>query len=550
MNVITTTSSLSVLIPLIVILLHQLFGRKKINAPKPPGPKGLPLLGNLLQMPSPSGKEAPWRVFSQWREKYGELHMDHVLETDRLNSVYRSTGGLVYLNVAGQKFLVLNSFSAVDELLNKRATNYSERISSPINTLTRHTWDFVVSNYTPQWRDHRRSFHQFFNQNHIQQVLRPVIDEEVPKFLKSLINRPTKHEEALRSFFGTIIIRLSYGTSSSDEERNRYLIESSDELVQEQALAYQPARYWVGLMPWLQYVPAWAPGAGWKRRLEHLACLNDRLIEEPFEMVKARLSAGTLVNDLEPTPNIATHLLEKLPEATHEEFEYRRNIAKHVSAISYIAGADTTRSSALALLLALAMHPEVQRKAQACIDAELGEEAGSRLPTWMDLERIPYISAILREVGRWHTVLPFAFPHVSKEDDIYKGYHIPANTTILPNTWAIMHDPATFEDPFAFKPERYLKKDGKINPKILGPEDGSFGYGRRICPGRHLSNESLSIMVVSLLSCFDILSAVDEAGCPKPLELKVTSSTMSVPAPFEIIMKPRSQQHEDLIRGL
>jgi Cytochrome P450 len=53
------------------------------------------------------------------------------------------------------------------------------------------------------------------------------------------------------------------------------------------------------------------------------------------------------------------------------------------------------------------MYPEVQRKAQACIDAELGDEAGSRLPTWEDLEKLPYIAAILKEVGRWHSVLPF-----------------------------------------------------------------------------------------------------------------------------------------------
>jgi Cytochrome P450 len=101
------------------------------------------------------------------------------------------------------------------------------------------------------------------------------------------------------------------------------------------------------------------------------------------------------------------------------------------------------------------MYPEVQRKAQAYIDAEMSVEAGSRLPTWADLEDIPYISAILKEVGRWHSVIPLGLwlsctlimrnmiadtsraglPHVSREDDVYEGYHIPANTAILPNTW-------------------------------------------------------------------------------------------------------------------
>ncbi|KAH6885032.1 cytochrome P450 [Coprinopsis sp. MPI-PUGE-AT-0042] len=196
------------------------------------------------------------------------------------------------------------------------------------------------------------------------------------------------------------------------------------------------------------------------------------------------------------------------------------------------------------------MYPEVQRKAQACIDAELGDEAGSRLPTWGDLERLPYISAIVKEVGRWHSVLPITVPHVSTDDDIYQGSHIPAGTAILANTWAVMHDPATFDDPFEFKPERYLTNDGKINPNLLGPEDGAFGYGRRICPGRHLSNESLSIMAATLLSCFDILPALDEAGRPKPLELKVTSSMVSVPVDYEVVLKPRTLKHAELIHGL
>ncbi|KAH6893687.1 O-methylsterigmatocystin oxidoreductase [Coprinopsis sp. MPI-PUGE-AT-0042] len=451
-------SSISVVFPLLAILLARLYGTKRLNAPKPPGPKGLPFLGNLLQMPNPSGKTAPWRVFSQWREKYGDL---------------------VYLEAAGQKFLVLNSLSAIDELLNKRATNYSDRLSSPINTLTRHTWDFVMLNYTSQWRDHRRAFHQFFNQNHVQRVLRPVIDQEIAKLLKFFIEKPDKHEEALRLFFGTIIIRLSYGTGSSEMDRTRQLIKGADELVKEQALAFQPGRYLVAFMSWLQHVPSWFPGTGWKQRLEHLACLNDRLVEEPFETLKAQLRTEVQSDGLESTPNIATHLIDTLPEAGGEEYEYRNMIAKHVSAIAYLAGADTTLSSALALLLALAMHPEVQRKAQACIDTELGDEAGSRLPTWGDLERLPYISAVVKEVGRWHSVLPITVPHVSTDDDIYQGSHIPAGTAILANTWAVMHDPATFDDPFEFKPERYLTNDGKINPNILGPEDGAFGYGRR-----------------------------------------------------------------------
>ncbi|KAH6888849.1 cytochrome P450 [Coprinopsis sp. MPI-PUGE-AT-0042] len=458
---------------------------------------------------------------------------------------------MVYLEAAGQKLLILNSLSAIDTLLNKRATNYSDRISSALMDLIRHHWSFVFLNYTNQWRDHRRAFHQFFNQTHVQKPeVRHVIDQEVPNFLKSLVDSPAKYEEVLRSFFGVVIIRLSYGTGSIDDPYTRELIKDADELIKELSLALQPGRYLVGFMPWLQLVPTWFPGAGWRKRLENLAQLNDRLVLEPFERLKTQLRSGAQADGLESTPNVATQLIEKLPDEASEEYEYRHEIAKNIAAVSYLAGADTTATSGQALLLALAMYPDVQRKAQACIDAELGGEAGSRLPTWSDFSNIPYLSAIINEVGRWHSVSALGLPHVSREDDVYEGYHIPAGTAVLPNTWAVMHDPTIFDDPFEFKPERYLTADGKINPHVLSPEDAAFGYGRRICPGRHLSNETLSMMAISVLACFDILPALDDAGQPKPLELKVTSSLVSVPLPFDIVIKPRTSQHVELIHGL
>jgi cytochrome P450 len=82
-----------------------------------------------------------------------------------------------------------------------------------------------------------------------------------------------------------------------------------------------------------------------------------------------------------------------------------------------------------------------------------------------------------------------------------------------------MHDAARFDDPLEFKPERYLK-DGKPNPDALDPEAASFGYGRRICPGRHLSNESLTYMTASLLSVFNVVSAKDAGGNEIPARLQ------------------------------
>ena len=84
--------------------------------------------------------------------------------------------------------------------------------------------------------------------------------------------------------------------------------------------------------------------------------------------------------------------------------------------------------------MAMAMHPEVQAKAQAELDRVVGPE---RLPEYTDVDHMPYIQATLMETLRWMPVLPFSIPHAVTDDDEYRGYHIPKGTTILGNSWYV-----------------------------------------------------------------------------------------------------------------
>lgn len=80
----------------------------------------------------------------------------------------------------------------------------------------------------------------------------------------------------------------------------------------------------------------------------------------------------------------------------------------------------------------MALHPHVVRKAQQELDRVLGKD---RLPELSDQEDLPYISALLKELLRWACPLPFGVPKRVMEDDLYKGYLIPAGATILENIW-------------------------------------------------------------------------------------------------------------------
>ncbi|KAI0274196.1 cytochrome P450 [Russula aff. rugulosa BPL654] len=154
----------------------------------------------------------------------------------------------------------------------------------------------------------------------------------------------------------------------------------------------------------------------------------------------------------------------------------------------YIAGLDTTVSSMSSLFLALVLFPHVQRRAQAELDVVVGRD---RLPTFDDRPRLPYIEALCKELMRWNMVTPIGLPHSSTTDDIYKGFFIPKGSIVVANAWAILHDPETYPDPEEFKPERFLNEDGSVR------EDPAlslvFGVGKRICPGRHLVDSTVSL---------------------------------------------------------
>ncbi|KAG2021099.1 cytochrome P450 [Coprinopsis cinerea AmutBmut pab1-1] len=234
---------------------------KKRGHPLPPGPKGLPVVGNLLQIPI----EHPWLVYNEWKKEYGDM---------------------IYLNAMGQGILILNSLTTIDDLLTKRATNYSDRVQSALIPLTKIGWAFSVMNYGPWWRDHRRDFHRFFNNTQIPNYY-PVIEEETLTFLRKLVADPKDFREQALLLFGSIIMRLSYGVE--DLEYNKVLMEASETILQDFMEYSAPGRLLVTTFPSLRHVPSWFPGAGWRRITDRLAKLNDELVGRPFDEMKERI---------------------------------------------------------------------------------------------------------------------------------------------------------------------------------------------------------------------------------------------------------------------
>ncbi|KDQ53888.1 hypothetical protein JAAARDRAFT_415692 [Jaapia argillacea MUCL 33604] len=148
----------------------------------------------------------------------------------------------------------------------------------------------------------------------------------------------------------------------------------------------------------------------------------------------------------------------------------------------------------------------------------------------------------MKETLRWLPIAPLGIPHAAAEDDAHNGYFIPKGSLVFGNSWSILHDPVAYPEP-----ERFLK-DGKLNPEVRDPGVAVFGFGRRICPGRHFSDNAMYILTSSLLSVFDIGPPLNQRGQPVLVTPQMTSGLLSTPVPFKCTIKPRSTVAEALIR--
>ncbi|KAH9956418.1 cytochrome P450, partial [Russula dissimulans] len=156
---------------------------------------------------------------------------------------------------------------------------------------------------------------------------------------------------------------------------------------------------------------------------------------------------------------------------------------------------------------------------------------------------LPFVDAVCKEVLRWRPPVPLAVPHATTKDDVYEGFFIPKGAQVVGNAWAILHDPVMYPEPDSFKPERFLNPDGSLrdDPVLTA----AFGFGRRVCPGRHFADATLFILAASFLSVFNIEKARDTDNGPDAFSY--TGTALSRPSTFRCSITPRDRRAEKLI---
>ncbi|KJA23111.1 hypothetical protein HYPSUDRAFT_602568 [Hypholoma sublateritium FD-334 SS-4] len=471
--------------------------------PYPPGPPPTSFIaGNMSDISTPN----VWRKYTEWTKQYGNI---------------------IYLRIFGQPIVILNSLEDALELLERRSGYYSSRPVVPMYEIMEFSSVTTLRAYGPEWRTHRKVFQQAFKPDSCMEY-RPIQIKKVYDMLNALLQTPERVEAHSRRYAGSIISSVVYGYDIvSDDDPLVELVEST-----EQAFTVAPLPKWlVNGFPFLRHIPSWFPGAGFKRYALSIRHKWHQQVDVPFKYtITASESLGG-----SHTPVV----LSLLNGYTSEE---DNQMLKEALGSAYSAGVGTTASSIVVFLIAMVTYPQICKRAQDDIDRVTG---GQRLPDYGDLKSLPYIQAIIREVLRWRPITPLGITHVNDKDDVYNGYYIPKGSIIYSNIWAMSRDPIKYKDPEVFNPDRFLTEAGELN----GDEVSfAFGFGRRICPGRHLTVASIWLAAAVILASFDVEQKKDSSGSAIPLGVKFNDEgVVCTPAGLLCSITPRSEKARQII---
>jgi cytochrome P450 len=295
----------------------------------------------------------------------------------------------------------------------------------------------------------------------------------------------------------------------------------------------QPGARLVEFLTWMRYIPS--RFAKWKRDAKYWF-IQDSLM---FEGLLGKV-ADDLTNGID-RPSFGATVIKNQSKHDLSEREQAWLVGHMVT-----AGGETSSTTLQWWLLAMLAYPEVQNQAHAELDEVVGS---ARPPTFADLPSLPYIRAMVKETLRWSLTVPFGVPHASSADDWYEGMFIPKGTICLVNMRLINSETDVFgSDAEQFNPARYLDENRQI--KVLGSrEEGhmSFGFGRRICPGKYVAEDTLAIDFATLLWA---MRFERPEGVKAELDVRtiLNGSVTARPVPFEYKAVPRFAEAEGMLK--
>ncbi|KAK1357623.1 Ferulate 5-hydroxylase [Heracleum sosnowskyi] len=468
----TNTTAMTILffiLPLLSFFLLSSFRRKRY----PPGPKGWPIIGNMLMM--------------------------DMLSHRGLAKLSAQYGGLLYLRMGFLHMFTVSTPDMAREVLQIQDSNFSNRPATMnISYLTYDRADMAFANYGPFWRQMRKiSVMKLFSRKRAESW--DSVREEVDDMVKIVLSNTGCSVNIGELVFGltrNIIYRAAFGTLSHDGQ---------DEFIK----ILQEFSKLFGAFNICDFVPGltWADPQGFMGRLVKARASLDGFIDSIIDahIEKKKSSKNGIID--EGNSDMVYELLdfysEDKPkvgasEDLNNSLKLTRDNIKAIIMDVMFGGTETVASAIEWAMSELMRSPQDLKKVQQELINVVGLH---RRVEESDFDKLTYLKCCIKETLRLHPPIPLLL-HETAQDAEVAGYHIPARSRVIINSWAINRDPNSWSDPDAFKPSRFLQ-EGMPDFKGSNFEFIPFGSGRRSCPGMQLGLYALEIAVAHLLHCFN-----------------------------------------------
>ncbi|KAL1591639.1 hypothetical protein SLS60_011637 [Paraconiothyrium brasiliense] len=470
----------SVAIIYLLLRLQQWF-EDRSKLPLPPKPPGVPLLGNTLDVIGSTKTHTQHLLFGQYARDHGEI---------------------VRVQVGPFTQYFINSDEAVKAIFDKASATTSERPRWIVSN--EHICDqknvLLLNASHPRWKQQRKVILQGMTSIPRADAGLEYLHFETAKFLKQVANDNRLAGDSVGLF--NEIGRYTYSAFASQtfgmdipDEKDpaiEYIFHSG----LEQILGTLPGSHLVDILPILDRFPLFLKP--WERKGKAIFQDNKRWCDERLQRVEKSIEAGTVKDSF---------LARRMQDEKGMSFDDRSEAA-YLALMLIIGAADTSKMSSWSFLEAMMRFPDVQAKALAEIEAVVG--VADRLPVYEDLDSIPYVRYLMKELWRWRPPVALGHPHITTRELTYNGMRLPAGSRIHLNAWAIGHDPHRHPDPERFWPERYdgdltTSEQSKNSTDVKDRDHFAFGSGRRICPGYHVAERSLAIAIMRLVWAFEVV---------------------------------------------
>lgn len=466
----------------------------------PPGPRALPLLGNIIQL---FGKDL------------------HVALTD-LSKEY---GDLVWLKLGGDNVIVINTMNAAVKSFVRQGKVFSgrPRTRKTVEVMLEDGHDIVMNDIGPELKFHRKIVHNFLasQTKEGKDKLMNILNQEAQSFCEKLeeyskAGDPFDPKFDVARVVANVLCQciLNKRFPKVDEEFHAQLTIIQDIVDNIESFNI------VDMIPWLEHFPI----PSWKRFKNSLARKNEwmaNVLQEHRDTLTDGVSRDLVDTML---------FLQAEAKRTNNTEELNRLTDCNIGHIVYElfgGGIESTTMSILWFITYMIRHPKWQDRIYEEIQSTT--ENGD-IPSPFDRGSYPVLEACIKEVLRIVSVLPVGFPHRTMSDTTLDGYDIPGDTMVIMNIWGIHHDEKSWKDPYVFDPERFLQPNPNERYSYL-----PFGIGNRVCLGSVIAKMEMFLFCGCLLSKYT-LKCPDKEPLP---DTKGLSGLTMRPLPFKIYLEER-----------